>query len=99
MTDEHGLQLFRQASACEHGVVIRGGVIVPFFYFTKIFNSRAFTELNLQDNQITDISALGNALNTNSTLTELKLHLNQITSEDREVLRTAWKHSADNLKL
>ena len=40
MSDECG-QLCRQASACEHGVVIRGGVIVPFFYFTKIFNSHA----------------------------------------------------------
>ena len=79
MSDEHGLQLFRQASACEHGVVIRGGVIVPFFYFTKIFNSRAFTELDLSENQITDISALGNALHTNSTLRELYLDGNQIT--------------------
>ena len=91
MSDECG-QLCRQASACERGVVIRGGVIVPFFYFTKIFNSRAFTELWLSGNQITDISALGNALNTNSTLTELHLEDNQITSEDREILRTAWKH-------
>ena len=79
MSDEHGLQLCRQASACEHGVVIRGGVIVPFFYFTKIFNSRAFTGLYLRENQITDISALGNALNTNSTLTTLWLNNNQIT--------------------
>ena len=92
MTDEHGLQLFRQASACERGVVIRGGVIVPFFYFTKIFNSRAFTELDLYGNQITDISALGNALNTNSTLTELYLSDNEITPEDRDILIKTWKH-------
>ena len=92
MTDEHGLQLFRQASACEHGVVIRGGVIVPFFYFTKIFNSRAFTELSLDSNQITDISALGNALNTNSTLTKLYLYNNQISPEDNKILIKAWKH-------
>ena len=76
----------------DDGVVVRGGVIVPCLYFTNIFNSRAFTKVDLCGNQITDISALGNALNTNSTLTRLYLNFNQITSEDREILRAAWKH-------
>ena len=78
MSDEHR-DLCRQVSASYKGVVVRDGVIVPFLYFTNIFNRRAGTTLSLGNNQITDITALGNALNTNSTLTELHLHNNQIT--------------------
>ena len=69
MSDEHR-DLCRRVSASRNCVVVRDGVIVPFLYFTNIFNRRAGTELYLQYNQITDITALGNALNTNSTLTE-----------------------------
>ena len=78
MSDEHR-DLCRRVSASQKGVVIRDGVIVPFLYFTNIFNRRAGTELDLSGNQITDITALGNALKTNSTLNELYLLDNQIT--------------------
>ena len=90
MSDEH-MDLCRRASASRGSVVVRYGAIVPFLYFANIFNRRAGTVLSLSENEITDISALGNALNTNSTLTKLGLSENQITSEDREILRTAWK--------
>ena len=73
MSDEH-MELCRRVSASsQECVVVRDGVIVPFLYFTNIFNRRAGTELNL--------------------------YSNQITSEDREVLRTAWKHVVYNLVL
>ena len=91
MSDEHR-NLCRRVSASHRGVVVRDGVIVPFLYFASIFNRRAGTALHLQYNQITDITALGNALNTNSTLTTLWLHENQITPEDNNVLINAWKH-------
>ena len=81
MSDEHR-DLCRRVSASHpyEPVVVRDGVIVPFLYFTNIFNRHAGTELDLAGgNQITDITALGNALNTNSTLTELYLSVNQIT--------------------
>ena len=82
-----------------NGVVVRSGMIVPCLYFTNIFNSRALTTLDLSYNQITDISAIGNALNTNSTLTDLSLYSNQVSSEDKEVLRKAWKHGGVKLLL
>ena len=78
MSDEN-MDLCRRVSASQKCVVVRDGVIVPFLYFTNIFNRRAGTELWLHNNQITDITALGNALNTNSTLTTLGLGDNQIT--------------------
>ena len=78
MSDEHR-DLCRRVSASRDGVVVRDGVIVPFLYFTNIFNRRAGIELYIVCNQITDITALGNALNTNSTLTTLHLNNNQIT--------------------
>ena len=91
MSDEHR-DLCRRVSASRDGVVVRDGVIVPFLYFTNIFNRRAGTKLYLHNNQITDITALGNALNTNSTLTKLSLSRNQITPEDNNILIRAWKH-------
>ena len=91
MSDEHR-DLCRRVSASYKPVVVRDGVIVPFLYFTNIFNRRAGTELYLQYNQITDITALGNALNTNSTLTELNLSRNQISPEDNNILISAWKY-------
>ena len=60
MSDEHR-DLCRRASA-SRGVVVRDGVIVPFLYFTNIFNRRAGTEFSLKMTSITDITALGNAL-------------------------------------
>ena len=50
-----------------------------FFTIPSFFNNARLTELYLCNNQITDITALGNALNTNSTLTKLYLCNNQIT--------------------
>ena len=92
MSDEH-MDLCRRVSASQNTrVVVRHGVIVPFLYFTNIFNRRAGTELSLNNNQITDITALGNALNTNSTLTKLYLQFNQISPEDNNILISAWKH-------
>ena len=91
MSDEHR-DLCRRVSASRDGVVVRDGVIVPFLYFTNIFNRRAGTELWLWNNLITDITALGNALNTNSTLTTLWLANNQITPEDNNILINAWEH-------
>ena len=91
MSDEHR-DLCRRVSASQKGVVVRDGVIVPFLYFTNIFNRRAGTELSLHNNQITDITALGNALNMNSTLTKLWIHNNQISLEDNSILIKAWKH-------
>ena len=77
MSDEHRDLCRRVSDLYGDGVVVRDdGVIVPFLYFTNIFNRRAGTELNLYFNQITDITALGNALNTNSTLTTLDLNVN-----------------------
>ena len=92
MSDEHR-DLCRRvaASPSRECVVVRDGVIVPFLYFTNIFNRRAGTELYLGFNQITDITALGNALNTNSTLTELDLGGNQMSPEDQYILIKAWK--------
>ena len=78
MSDENR-DLCRRVSASQKCVVVRDGVIVPFLYFTNIFNRCAGTTLSLHNNQITDITALGNALNTNSTLTALWLDNNQIT--------------------
>ena len=78
MSDEH-MDLCRRVSASQECVLLRDGVIVPFLYFTNIFNRRAGTELYLYFNKIMDITALGNALNTNSTLTTLNLYKNQIT--------------------
>ena len=91
MSDEH-MDLCRRVSASQKCVVVRDGVIVPFLYFTNIFNRRAGTKLTLSRNQITDITALGNALNTNSTLTALYLDNNQISPEDNNILIKAWKH-------
>ena len=93
MSDEH-MDSCRRVSASEkyECVVVRDGVIVPFLYFTNIFNRRAGTELVLKGNQITDITALGNALNTNSTLTTLYLNNNEITPEDNNILIRVWKH-------
>ena len=91
MSDEHR-DLCRRVSASQKCVVVRDGVIVPFIYFTNIFNRRAGTELDLGENQITDITALGNALNTNSTLTKLYLYNNQISLGDKNILIKAWKH-------
>ena len=92
MSAEHRDLCRRVSSASHDGVVVRDGVIVPFLYFTNIFNSRAGTDLFLWSNQITDITALGNALNTNSTLTTLFLFNNQISPEDNNILIKAWKH-------
>ena len=50
-----------------------------FFTIPSFFNNARLTILDLAGNQITDITALGNALNTNSTLTTLHLYANQIT--------------------
>ena len=91
MSDEHR-DLCRRVSTSHKCVVVRDGVIVPFLYFTNIFNRRAGTELHLDSNEITDITALGNALNTNSTLTRLELEFNQISQEDNNILINAWKH-------
>tara|TARA_Y100000389_G_scaffold97142_1_gene93931 strand:+ start:775 stop:1305 length:531 start_codon:yes stop_codon:yes gene_type:complete len=51
-----------------------------FFTIPSVFNKKyTLTRLNLDKNQITDITALANALNTNSTLTYLNLAWNEIT--------------------
>ena len=50
-----------------------------FFTLPNVFNNSTLTKLWLNENQITDITALGNALNTNSTLIRLYLSDNQIT--------------------
>ena len=50
-----------------------------FFTIPSFFNNSTLTTLSLIWYQITDITALGNALNTNSTLTTLILYHNQIT--------------------
>ena len=91
MSDEHR-DLCRRVSASRDGVVVRDGVIVPFLYFTNIINRRVEPELWLSNLQITDITALGNALNTNSTLTTLHLNRNRITPEENNILIKAWKH-------
>ena len=91
MSDEQ-MDLCRRASVSYEHAVVRDGVIVPFLYFTNIFNRRAGTILRLRHNQITDITALGNALNTNSTLTTLHLNRNQITPEENNNLIKAWNH-------
>jgi len=49
------------------------------FTLSYVFNNARLTELYLSENQITDITALGNALNTNSTLRTLSLSYNLIT--------------------
>ena len=53
MSDEHR-DLCRQvaASPSRECVVVRDGVIVPFLYFTNIFNRRAGTELSLWNNPV-----------------------------------------------
>ena len=98
MSDEH-MDLCRRASASYQPVVVRDGVIVPFLYFTNIFNRRAGTKLLLYGNKITDITALGNALNTNSTLTKLNLNWNQITENDKSLFRQAWGYRSYELYL
>ena len=94
MSDEQ-MRFCRRVSASQKCVVVRDGVIVPCLYFTNIFNRRALEKLYLGDNQITDITALSNALATNTTLKALVLNDNQITAEDKEIIRKAWNDRGD----
>ena len=70
-----------------------------FFTIPSVFNNSTLTKLYLYNNQITDITALGNALNTNSTLTTLYLRYNQITDNDKYILRQAWGNRSCDLYL
>ena len=69
------------------------------FTLSYVFNNATLTKLHLNSNQITDISALGNALNTNSTLTVLSLSSNQIADNDKYIIRQAWGNRSSNLYL
>ena len=58
--------------------LIRNGSIVDCLYFTSMFNMCLLERLHLDDNKISDVSALGKALATNTTLKELDLQSNKI---------------------
>ena len=67
--------------------LIRNGSIVDCLYFTSMFNMCLLERLNLGYNKISDVSALGKALATNTTLGHLSLWNNQISDEDKEYLK------------
>ena len=69
-------EYYKVVMESENGYIIKNG---KFFTIPRIFNNARLTSLDLDDNQITDITALTNALSTNTTLTVLSLSGNQIT--------------------
>jgi Leucine-rich repeat (LRR) protein len=72
-------KLCNKASSRSKGILIDDGIILSFPYYDKIFNSIFLTSLELSSNKITNITALGNALATNTSLEILMLDKNQIT--------------------
>tara|TARA_Y100000389_G_scaffold79506_1_gene76252 strand:- start:1218 stop:2126 length:909 start_codon:yes stop_codon:yes gene_type:complete len=69
-------EYYKVVMESKNGYIIKNG---KFFTIPRVFNNLRLTELDLDDNQIKDITALTNALSTNTTLTTLSLWKNQIT--------------------
>ena len=67
--------------------LVRDGCIVDCFYFPHMLNRVTLKRLYLWNNQISDVSALGKALETNTTLKTLYLRYNQISDEDKKKLK------------
>ena len=61
-----------------------------------MFNRHTLETLWLHGNQISDVSALAKALETNTTLEKLSLRDNQISDEDKKKLEAVWEKTRGN---